>query len=133
MKKARRKQVPPSPRAAELSRAALELDLPAEIAALDSVAALESSGRIAKTLVKHPDFRVILTVMKAGACVQEHTAAGRISIQALSGNLRLHLPTETVELPAGRLLALDRDVPHDVQALTDGAFLVSIAWPRAAA
>lgn len=133
MKRASRKKLPPSPRAAELSRTALELDLPAEIESLRGIAALESSGRTAKTLVKHPDFRVILTVMKAGACVREHKAAGRISIQTLNGNLRLRLPTETVDLPAGRLLALDRGVAHDVEAVSDSAFLVTIAWPRTAA
>jgi hypothetical protein len=35
----------------------------------------------------------------------------------------------TFDLPAGSLLALDRGLPHDVEALEDSAFLLTIAWP----
>ena len=35
---------------------------------------------------------------------------------------------ETVDLPAGRLLALDRNIKHDVEAAVDSAFLLTIAW-----
>jgi hypothetical protein len=34
-----------------------------------------------------------------------------------------------IDLPAGHVLALDRAVPHDVQAVEDSAFLLTIAWP----
>jgi len=33
------------------------------------------------------------------------------------------------ELPAGHLLALDHDVPHEIVAQADSAFLLTIAWP----
>ncbi len=33
-------------------------------------------------------------------------------------------------MPAGQLLVLDRSVPHDVDALEDSAFLLTIAWPE---
>lgn len=42
----------------------------------------------------------------------------------------LNLPEQTVELPAGHLLALGRALPHDVEAVEDSAFLLSIAWPK---
>jgi hypothetical protein len=35
-------------------------------------------------------------------------------------------------MPAGRVLVLDRDMPHDVIALEDSAFLVTMAWPEGA-
>lgn len=53
------------------------------------------------TLVKEPDFRIVLIVMKSGAKLAEHQAAGRISIQPLQGRLLVHLPDRVVELPAG--------------------------------
>jgi quercetin dioxygenase-like cupin family protein len=35
----------------------------------------------------------------------------------------------TFDLPAGSLLALDQGIPHDVEALEESAFLLTIAWP----
>jgi quercetin dioxygenase-like cupin family protein len=37
------------------------------------------------------------------------------------------------DLPAGHLLALDAAVPHDVEALEDSAFVLTVAWRAAAA
>jgi quercetin dioxygenase-like cupin family protein len=92
------------------------------------------AGRNAKTLVKHDDFRVVLTVLRAGRRIQEHAAAGRISIQTVQGHVRIrtrHVPTaELLDLPAGQLLVLDRGVRHDVEAVDDSAFLLTIAWPE---
>ena len=66
--------------------------------------------------------------MRARARLEEHDAAARVSIQTLSGRLRLHVAGEPVELPAGHLLVLDRDLVHDVEALEDCVFLLTIAW-----
>jgi quercetin dioxygenase-like cupin family protein len=109
----------------------LEFDLNAEIEQLRREPAWQN-GRNSKTLVKQPDFRLVLTVLRAGVRIASHRASGRISVQALGGHIRMHLPDRAVDLPAGRLLALDRAVPHDVEALTDSAFLLSIAWPERA-
>jgi quercetin dioxygenase-like cupin family protein len=93
------------------------------------------SGRNARTLVKHPDFRVVLTILKAQGRIQEHAASGRVSIHAIQGHLRLHVShaeaAETIDLPAGHVLVLDRDIRHDVEALLDSAFLLTVAWPAA--
>ena len=34
-----------------------------------------------------------------------------------------------VDLHASSLLALDQGIPHDVEALAESAFLLTIAWP----
>ena len=82
-----------------------------------------------KTLVKHPDFRIALTVMKAGARIEEHKAVGRISVQTVTGHIRMQVPGKLVDLPAGSMLALDRAVPHDVEAIEDSAYLLTMAMP----
>jgi quercetin dioxygenase-like cupin family protein len=91
-------------------------------------------GRNAKTLVKHQDLRLVLTVLRAGGRIQEHKASGRISIQTLQGHLRMRIlqtpEGELIDLPAGRLLVLDQGVPHDVEAVADSAFLLTVAWPQ---
>lgn len=90
---------------------------------------LRGTGRSSKTLVKHPDLRIVLISMKANTRMHEHKATARISLQTIAGHVRLHLPERTVDLPAGHLLVLDQCLPHDVEALEDSAFLLTLSWP----
>jgi quercetin dioxygenase-like cupin family protein len=80
--------------------------------------------------VKQPDFRIVLVAMKAATEMNEHRADGRISIQTIVGHVRLKLPQQTAEVPAGHLLALDRCITHDVEAVEESVFLLTICWPR---
>jgi quercetin dioxygenase-like cupin family protein len=81
-------------------------------------------------LAKYPDFRIVLVAMKPNTEMKEHRAEGRISIQTIVGRVRLKLPQQTVEVPAGHLLILDRCITHDVEALEESAFLLTICWPE---
>lgn len=112
-----------------LTASVIDVDLPAEIEQLRKEQAWSQSGRNSKTLVKYPDFRIVLVALKAGLALERHKAGARISIQALSGRLRLKLSDRTAELPAGHLLALDRALEHDVEAIEDSAFLLTVSWP----
>lgn len=108
----------------------LQFDLASELDELHRDESwLQPTGRSSKTLVKHPDLRIVLIAMKANTRMHEHTAAGRISVHSLYGRIRLHLPGNVVDLPAGRLLALDQCVPHDVEAMENSAFLLTLSWP----
>ena len=88
------------------------------------------TGRSSKTLVKYPDFRLVLVTMKSNTIMKEHRAEGRISIHTLVGHVRVKLESEVVEVPAGELLVLDCGIPHDVEATKESAFLLTIAWPK---
>ena len=113
-----------------LSRPRLRFDLISELDQLHQDDSWkQAAGRSSKTLVKHPDLRIVLIAMKANTRMHEHTAAARISVHTLSGHIRLHLPEQVVELPSGHLLALDECVPHDVEAAEDSAFLLTLSWP----
>lgn len=90
---------------------------------------LHPTGRSSKTLVKYADLRIVLIAMKANTRMHEHTAAGRISVHSINGHIQVHLPEQVVDLPAGHLLVLDQCVPHDVEALEDSAFLLTLSWP----
>jgi quercetin dioxygenase-like cupin family protein len=106
----------------------LTFDLAHEVARLHEESSWRQGDRNARTLLKESDFRIVLVALRAGGRMEQHRAAGRISIQTLAGRLRLHAPGHTVELPVGRLMSLESDIPHDVEALEDGAFLLTIAW-----
>jgi quercetin dioxygenase-like cupin family protein len=81
------------------------------------------SGR---TLLKEPDLRIVLMALKAGGRMEEHHASGPISVQVLEGHVRMHLPDGAVDVPSGRILTLEPRIPHDVEALEDSAFLLTI-------
>ena len=111
----------------------LQFDLAGELDQLHRDASwLQPTGRSSKTLVKHTDLRIVLIAMKANTRMHEHSAAGRISVHSLKGHIRLHLPQQVVDLPAGQLLALDQCIPHDVEAVEDSAFLLTLSWPAEA-
>jgi quercetin dioxygenase-like cupin family protein len=106
----------------------LAFDLMHELERLHAEHAWRQGDRNAKTLVKEPDFRIVLVALQEGARMERHQAAGRISVQTLVGQVRLHLSGEIVDLPVGRLVSVERDVPHDVEAMEESAFLLTIAW-----
>lgn len=89
------------------------------------------SGRSSETLVKYEQFRVVLVRMKPGSYMSHHRAEGPISVHVLRGKVRVHLPEDRIEdLKPGDLLTLDRCLEHDVEALEESSFLLTIAWPE---
>lgn len=127
----------PSEGAGHLSRlpnlgaSVLQFDLSKEIEELRKEDSWQrESGRSSKTLVKQQDLRIVLVLMKAHTRMTEHRAEARISIQALSGLMRVHLEGHSTELAAGQLLALDCGLRHDVESLEESAFLLTISWPK---
>jgi quercetin dioxygenase-like cupin family protein len=90
---------------------------------------LHGVGRSSKTLVKYDDLRIVLISMRANTVMLEHKAAARISIQTLTGHIQLRVVGRTVDLPAGHLVMLDQSLPHDVIALKNSSFLLTLSWP----
>jgi quercetin dioxygenase-like cupin family protein len=113
-----------------LTAPVLTFDFATEIEQLRGEEHWLRDGRISKTLVKHSDFRIVIMLMKAGMLMQDHKTDARISIHALSGRLLIKLEGQTVELPAGHLLVLEKALSHDVRTLEESAFLLSISWPH---
>jgi hypothetical protein len=88
-------------------------------------------GRSSRTLVKQQDFRIVLVLMKRKTSLTEHRANARISIQTISGRIRVRVRNENmIELPVAALVALDSSIPYDIEALRESAFLLTISWPR---
>ncbi len=112
-----------------LAANALTFDLETEISRLKGEETWQRESHNANTLVKEPDFRIVLIAMKSGAKLAQHRTAGRLSIQVLDGEILVHLPDKVVDMPTGSLLALDRQVTHDVEARDESAFLLTLMWP----
>jgi quercetin dioxygenase-like cupin family protein len=85
-------------------------------------------GHTAHTLLREDDLRIVVVVMKAGARMGEHRAQETAAIHGLSGHVRLHLPDEAMDVRAGHLLVLERGLHHDVEAVVESAFLLTLGW-----
>ena len=118
------------PHSLPLSGDFAELDLAGELAEMQREPAWSSTGHNAKTLVKYPSLRVVLIALRSGGRIPGHETDGRITIQTVSGHLRVHAAERLFDLPTGRLLALDQHVRHELEALADSAFVLTIAWPE---
>ncbi len=115
-----------------VARSSLTFDLAAEVERLRAEESWQQGVRNAKTLVKEPDLRVVVILLRQGARMEKHRAPGRITIHTLSGRLRLQVRDQAIDLEAGQILMLDADLPHDVEAVEESAFLLTIAWPTKA-
>jgi quercetin dioxygenase-like cupin family protein len=92
-------------------------------------------GHTGRTLVREQDLRMVLISMRAGERMVEHAANATMSIHTLAGLVRVRLPRlapqhadRTVELHSGQLLALDRGISYDIEAVTNSAFLLTLGW-----
>jgi len=119
----------------ELGDEAIRRNINDELEKLKDAPSLQLAvGRSSETIVKYPEFRIVLVRMKHGSYMSHHRAEGPISVHTVLGKIRVHLPDDRMEeLAPGDILALERGLEHDVEALEDCAFLLTIAWPEAIA
>lgn len=110
----------------------LSFELGAETDRLRREVQWRESGHNAITLAKYPDLRLVVTVLRAGVRMATHEPDERVAIQLLSGRLRVRAGLAAVEMRQGHLLAIDRGQAHEIEALEDSAFLLTVSWTPAA-
>ncbi len=89
------------------------------------------NGHFARTLFKKSDFRAVLISMENASVLKDHHADGTISVQVLKGAIRVSVQGFSHDLRANQMLMLGASINHEVQALEDSAFLLTISWPDA--
>jgi quercetin dioxygenase-like cupin family protein len=97
-----------------------------EVARLKQEPAWQSGTRNAITLVKHGPLRVVLIVLRSGTTLEEHHAVGPLTLQVLSGVLRVRTLGRGVDMGRGTLLVLEAGLQHEVEALEESALLLSL-------
>ncbi len=90
-------------------------------------AALDRSGRNARTLLKSGALRVTLVVLAAGGEIAEHEADGPITVQPVSGRIRFTAQGQDHDLGPRQLLALGAGIRHSVSSESGGAFLLTVS------
>ena len=88
--------------------------------------AFQTSGRNALTLSRDKNLTVVLTVLKAGAVLQEHHAPAPVTLLPLFGNIVLLTEEgrKSIELSPGTIGAFAAHLEHRVEATQDSAFLI---------
>ena len=110
----------------KLSGGTLAFDLKSEEATLLEKARSAKSGRAAKTIVKEGALRVTLVALRKGAVIDDHQVEGPLSIQSLTGRLRIGIGDERFDLPSRGLITLEPGTTHDATALSDATFMITM-------
>ena len=101
-----------------------------EIEGLRAEAPYTEGDRNAATLAKEVDFRVLLSVLRSGATLDEQNGEARASIQLLEGRATLRGDGEDSEMGEGDVAVIDSGQPWFLTAQADCAVLLTLAWPR---
>ena len=109
-----------------IPEAAWCFELLREAEALKNGSQYRTTGHAARTLFKSPQLRIVLIVLRRHAELKEHKTNEPVSLQVLEGTLRVALPKRTVEPVAGALVVMEPSVMHDIIALADSAFVLSM-------
>jgi quercetin dioxygenase-like cupin family protein len=91
------------------------------------VAWIERTGPCRRTLVRTTKACIVLIAMRKKMSLRESWTAERISVQALTGHIRLWLRDSVVEIHTGELIVVDQGVASAVQAEEDSDFLLTLA------
>jgi len=90
--------------------------------------AFQTSGRNALTLIRDKNLTVVLTVLKAGAVLQEHHAPAPVTLLPLFGNIVLLADEgegrQSTELTPSTTAVFAAHLAHRVEATQDSAFLL---------
>lgn len=101
-----------------------------EIERLRSEEQWQSGDRNSRMLAKDVDFRVLLSVLRGGASIEEEDGDARVSLQVLDGRASLQLEGSEAELEAMEVAVVDAGQRWQLRAETDSALLLTLAWPR---
>ncbi len=112
--------------AAKFSAPIIQLDLTNELAEVRGGDAYGSADHAAKTLVNEVELRVVLIALRPQGRLPEHRAHAPILLHVLEGHLRLGINNRTLELGPGSLVAIDAELPHDLDAVGETAVLLII-------
>jgi quercetin dioxygenase-like cupin family protein len=115
-----------------LSGDALLFHLDDELERTGSPGGLEEHGRTARTLAKDGALRLALVVLAPEGTLEDHHAAGPVTINPLRGDIRVSTAESQYELAAGDLLMLGAGVRHGVASSGGGAFPLTVVHPPAA-
>ena len=80
--------------------------------------------------MQEPGLRVVLVALRPGARLDDHESQAQVTVQGLAGRLLVRLADRTVEVFPDRLVSIEPGVAHELEALEETTFLLTIAGTR---
>jgi len=108
----------------------LSFSIEKEIEKLKKESAWNEGGRNAVTLQKSSNLRVVLISLHKGVTLHEHKVEGPITLFVLSGKINFTAGEEKINAESNGFIVLDKAIPHDVEALEDTSFILTIIQPK---
>ena len=105
----------------------LTFDIPTLLAQLRHEDQWRAGKRNAMTLLKEHGLRMVLIVMRASTAIPSHQAESSLSVQVVEGRLQVRTGAEPVTLKKGQMLALQAGIRHEIEALEESTFLLTLA------
>jgi quercetin dioxygenase-like cupin family protein len=103
------------------------IDAPDFLKQIKNEPAWENSDRNAMTIYKTDAMRIVLIALHKDAMLKEHSTNGVISVQVLDGEINFRTQGETHNLTKGKMIALHRNITHEVTAVEESVFLLTVA------
>jgi len=91
-----------------------------------------TSGRNAITLTQEPGLRLVLIPLGKGTKILAHHAVGPLTLHVLSDSVTFRTGDRREKVGSGELIALGSALEHDVEALEESAFLLTLGGARQA-
>ena len=89
--------------------------------------AWENGDRNAMTIYKTSGMRIVLIALHKEAELKRHVTEGIISVQVLDGKINFTTDDKEVEIEKGQMITLHKGIYHQVKALKESVFLLTIA------
>ena len=104
----------------------LTIDVDEYIQRLRNEPAWQKSDRNGITLFKTKGMRIVLVIMHAGAEMRPQAIDALVSLNVLSGALRITTDDQSAKVEGGQILTLHANITHHIQAVAETTFILTM-------
>ncbi len=113
-----------------LNQEMLTFDTDALISQIKSEEAWSRSDRNSLTIFKNDTLCMVIVGLHPEAAMKKHSATGAITVQILQGHINFETENQQSELTRGKMIALPPGIPHQVYAVKETFFLLTLALQK---
>lgn len=113
-----------------LNQEMLTFDTDALISQIKSEEAWTKSDRNSLTIFKNDTLCMVIVGLHPEAAMKKHSATGAITVQVLQGDIIFETLNQKSELTRGKMIALPAGIPHQVYAVKESFFLLTLALQK---
>jgi quercetin dioxygenase-like cupin family protein len=101
------------------------VDIPSYIRQIKEEKAWEKNDRNGITVFKSENITQVITVLHQGSALKENEMDEYLSVQVLSGNVRISTPDGDIEASKYQMITFHPHVKHSLEALSEAIILLT--------